>query len=203
MQPKAAVRAATLSRRAALSTAERAEAGEAIAAALNDVLSRATRVAAYAAMTTEPPTDVALALCRDVLLPVVLADGDLDWAAGPGGERTARGLVEPTGPRLGVTAIAGCDVVLVPALAVDAAGHRLGRGGGSYDRALRRATGLTIAVLYDGELVDALPAEPHDVPVRAVVTPASGLVLLPLPSAGVLRDDQCEVVAEASADERP
>jgi 5-formyltetrahydrofolate cyclo-ligase len=69
--------------------------------------------------------------------------------------------------------------VLVPALAVDRHGNRLGRGGGSYDRALARATGLTVAVLYDGELVDLLPVEPHDVPVNAVVTPRSGLVRLP------------------------
>ena len=65
----------------------------------------------------------------------------------------------------------------MPALAVDGEGNRLGRGGGSYDRALRRATGLTIAVLYDGERVDTVPAEPHDVRVHAVVTP-SGLTLL-------------------------
>jgi 5-formyltetrahydrofolate cyclo-ligase len=64
----------------------------------------------------------------------------------------------------------------VPALAVDRTGNRLGRGGGSYDRALRRATGLTIALLYDEDLVDVLPAEPHDVPVAAAVTPSYGLV---------------------------
>jgi 5-formyltetrahydrofolate cyclo-ligase len=67
--------------------------------------------------------------------------------------------------------------VLVPALAVDDRGNRLGRGGGSYDRALARAAGLTIAVLYDGERVAALPTEPHDIPVQAVVSP-SGLALL-------------------------
>ena len=73
-----------------------------------------------------------------------------------------------------------CDVVLVPALAVDARGNRLGRGGGSYDRALRRATGLTIAVLYDGEHVDAVPTEPHDVAVGALVMPTSSVRHLPL-----------------------
>ena len=178
MKAKAAVRAAALSRRAAMSPQERAAAGEAIAAALRHRLAAATRVAAYAAIGTEPPTTPALTHCRDVLLPVLLDDGDLDWATGRPFERTARGLLEPTGPRLGVDAIGGCDVVLVPALAVDQHGHRLGRGGGSYDRALRRARGLTIALLYDGEHVEALPTEPHDVRVRAVVTPSSGLVLL-------------------------
>jgi 5-formyltetrahydrofolate cyclo-ligase len=68
--------------------------------------------------------------------------------------------------------------VLVPALLVDRRGNRLGRGGGSYDRALVRATGLTVALLHDGELVEELPAEAHDVPVRAAATPSQGVVQL-------------------------
>ncbi len=100
----------------------------------------------------------------------------------PGRLRTAaRGLLEPAGPRLGPEALADCDLVLVPALAVDRAGRRLGRGGGSYDRALPRARGLVVAVLHDGELVEQLPAEPHDVAVRAVVTPSGGLMHLARP----------------------
>jgi 5-formyltetrahydrofolate cyclo-ligase len=72
--------------------------------------------------------------------------------------------------------------VLVPALAVDRAGNRLGRGGGSFDRALARVGPLipVIALLYDDELADRLPAEPHDVTVRAVVRPAHGVTALPL-----------------------
>ncbi|MDT7571034.1 MAG: 5-formyltetrahydrofolate cyclo-ligase [Actinomycetota bacterium] len=176
MQPKAALRAAALARRAELTAGDREAAGAAIAALLRDRLAGA-RVAAYAAVGTEPPVAGALAVCREVLLPVLLPDGDLDWAAGHDVQRTSRGLLEPTGPRRGLGALATCDVVLVPALAADRAGNRLGRGGGSYDRALPRATGLTIAVLYDGEPVEALPAEPHDVRVGGVVTP-SRLVLL-------------------------
>ena len=145
----------------------REAAGAALAVALRDVLMSADRVAGYTALRSEPPTAFALELCRNVLLPVLLPDRDLDWAAADG-------------TLLGPDAIAGCDVVLVPALAVDSNGNRLGRGGGSYDRALRRARGLTIAVLYDGELADELPAEPHDVAVGAVVMPTSGLTHLPL-----------------------
>jgi 5-formyltetrahydrofolate cyclo-ligase len=80
-----------------------------------------------------------------------------------------------------VDAVARADAVLVPALAVDQAGHRLGRGGGSYDRALARVGPLIplIALLYDDELVDRLPVASHDVPVRAVVRPASGITALP------------------------
>ena len=171
------MRAAALARRSALTEEQRSEAGEAIADALRQVLSTSTRVAAYLAVGTEPPTAPALLLCRETIVPVLLPDNDLDWAPGRHGEPTARGLLEPTGPRLGVDAISTSDVVLVPALAVDGAGNRLGRGGGSYDRALRRSTGLTVAVVYDEERVASVPVEPHDTPVRAWVSP-SGLVQL-------------------------
>lgn len=114
------------------------------------------------------------------LLPVLLPDGDLDWAVDTGDyAMNALGIREPIGPRLGVDAVARCDLVLVPALLVDRQGNRLGRGGGSYDRALLRATGLTVALLHDGELVEEVPHEPHDVPVAAVATPALGVVRLP------------------------
>jgi 5-formyltetrahydrofolate cyclo-ligase len=70
-------------------------------------------------------------------------------------------------------------VVIAPGLAADAGGVRLGRGGGSYDRALARVapTALVVVPLYEGELFASLPAEPHDRPVHAAVTP-SGLRLL-------------------------
>jgi 5-formyltetrahydrofolate cyclo-ligase len=163
-----------------MAAAERTAAGEALADALGDVVAGATRVACYAAVGTEPPTAALFALCREVLLPVLLPDGDLDWALHRDDlQPAAKGLLEPAGRRLGVEALASCDVVLVPALAVDGRGTRLGRGGGSYDRALPRATGLTIALLYDGEHVDRLPSEPHDARVRAVATPSHGLVRMP------------------------
>jgi 5-formyltetrahydrofolate cyclo-ligase len=66
--------------------------------------------------------------------------------------------------------------VVVPALRVARDGTRLGRGGGFYDRVLGRARGLVVAALHPGELVDALPSEPHDRPVAAVVLPGTGLV---------------------------
>lgn len=140
-------------------------------------LAAARTVAAYISMPTEPDTGELIRTLTDrgirVLLPVLLPDGDLDWGvegalvAGPGELR------EPAGPRLGVDAIASADVVLCPGLAADQAGTRLGRGGGSYDRALARARpdALRVLLLYDGELVDRLPADPHDQPVHLVVTP--------------------------------
>ncbi len=150
-------------------------AGVDLTAALSSLLASATRVAAYLPFGAEP----GVAPRPGWLLPVLLEDGDLDWAPYDGRLSLGRrGLREPAGARLGIEAIAGCDLVLVPALLVARDGTRLGRGGGSYDRALARATGLTVALVHDGELVDHLPVEPHDVPVRAVVTPLLGLVHL-------------------------
>jgi 5-formyltetrahydrofolate cyclo-ligase len=78
----------------------------------------------------------------------------------------------PDSTTLGRSAVADATVVLVPALAVDRSGMRLGRGGGSYDRALVRLGPGTqvIAVLHPNELLTVVPAEPWDRPVSAVVT---------------------------------
>lgn len=107
-----------------------------------------------------------------VLLPVLRPDNDLDWADYRGDLLPGpRGLSEPPGPRLGVAAIGTARVILVPAVAVDTGGVRLGRGGGSYDRALARAApdATVLALLYPGELVDRVPAAAHDRRVRGVV----------------------------------
>ncbi|WP_445257415.1 5-formyltetrahydrofolate cyclo-ligase [Nocardioides aurantiacus] len=147
---------------------------------------RAATVAAYVSVSHEPGTGPLLeALAASgtrVLLPVVLPGMDLDWAAyaGPDDLRPARNLLEPAGARLGVEAVAGADVVLVPGLAVGRDGTRLGRGAGCYDRALARLPRdtFTCVVLHRGEVLDAVPAEPHDVPVAAAVTP-DGVLRLP------------------------
>ena len=153
-------------------------------------LRRAATVAAYISVGNEPGTGPLVerlhALGRRVVLPVLLPDDDLDWAAYAGPDRLApasRGLLEPDGPRLGPEALATADVVLCPALAVDRAGARLGRGGGSYDRALGRVPLGTFvcALLYDGEVLDAVPAEPHDRPVTAAATPSGVVMLGPAP----------------------
>jgi 5-formyltetrahydrofolate cyclo-ligase len=112
-----------------------------------------------------------------ILLPIWREDNELDWAAYKGVEALAvspRGLVEPTDPRLDLDQIGQVDLVLLPALAVDGHGHRLGRGAGCYDRALARNRAITVAVTYDHERLDEVPHDSHDVPVGAVVTP-SGL----------------------------
>jgi 5-formyltetrahydrofolate cyclo-ligase len=122
--------------------------------------------------------------CR-VLLPVVGAAAvALDWAEYTGVGSLRAGplrLREPTGPRLGRAAIATAVLVLVPALAVDRHGIRLGRGGGHYDRTLPLASTGTplVAIVRDDEMLASVPTQPHDVPVTAALTPGRGLIPLP------------------------
>ena len=110
-------------------------------------------------------------------------DLSLDWAVylgqlvpGP------KGTAEATGPRLGPHALADATLVVVPALAVDRRGVRARQR----RRLIRPSPGHgppgvpVIALLYDDELRDRLPAEPHDRPVTAVITPSAGLVRLPI-----------------------
>jgi 5-formyltetrahydrofolate cyclo-ligase len=167
-QAKQALREHLLAARRARPPGELEDARRAIRAQVMTRAPEFTVVAGYVPMRTEPGSVELLAELRDsgatVLVPVTLPDRDLDWAPwSPGG----------LGAQVGVATIARATLVLVPALAVAADGTRLGRGGGSYDRALARcpAGTLTVALLFDGELVDELPRDDWDVSVTSVVTP--------------------------------
>ncbi len=137
-------------------------------------LARPTTVAAYESLPTEPGTGPLLAALsrfgHRVLLPVLLPDRDLDWVQAPDGDRH------------GVNAIAQASVVICPGLAADRHGHRLGRGGGSYDRALGRCSPAArrVLLLHDEELVDAVPTHPHDQSVHCVITPGLTVVVAQL-----------------------
>jgi len=121
-------------------------------------------VAVYLSFATEPATGPLIEWLADqrvrTLAPTLRPDADLGW------------LDVPDGAPLGLDAIADADVILVPALAVDLRGHRLGRGGGSYDRALTRVRPeqTVLAVVHDDEVLDAVPSEPHDRMVDGVLT---------------------------------
>ncbi|HEU4945656.1 MAG TPA: 5-formyltetrahydrofolate cyclo-ligase [Kribbella sp.] len=141
----------------------------------------ARTVALYVSIPPEPSTgpliDWLVTSGTEVLLPVLHDDNDLGWgiAPRPGGAGLVPGrfgLMQPP-VDLGADAITRADLVICPALAVDRSGERLGRGGGSYDRALTRVpAGTPIwAMVYDTELLDSLPAHPHDRQVNAALTP--------------------------------
>ena len=189
---KAALRARVRAERSRRSTVERrAEAAELAdrVRELPEILA-ARCVALYDSMANEPGTGPLRAALTAagirVLLPIVLGEGRLDWAVDDGPLRPAAGLGggEPTGPRLGAGAIAQADLILIPALAVDTLGLRLGQGAGYYDRALllARPEVPVFALVFDGEVLDAavepVPAEPHDRRVDAVITPRRCLRLV-------------------------
>jgi len=183
---KRQLRSQLLEARRSLSAADREAAALALADSVRELPSvgGGATVAAYVSMGTEPATHTLIRTLHEagtrVLLPVLMADNDLDWAPYEGHallERTPRGLLEPTSGRLGRETVVGADTVLLPGLAVDVHGVRLGRGGGSYDRVLARlersgARPLLAVLLYAHEVVDAVPREPHDHLVDAAITPA-------------------------------
>ncbi|MFE5708944.1 5-formyltetrahydrofolate cyclo-ligase [Rhodococcus koreensis] len=144
-------------------------------------------VAAYVPMDSEPGSVAMLDALVDagvqVLLPFTVVNSPLSWAlyTGPADlSPAAFGLREPTGPDLGPGGLARADAIIVPALAVDCRGVRLGRGAGYYDRSLAMVDGDVplIAVVNDAELVDALPDEPHDIRMTHALTPSGGLQAL-------------------------
>ena len=163
------------------------------ASALVNVVSKVTAstVCAYLPFGNEPGTtalvDALAAGSARVLLPVIRPEpGPLDWAEYTGEADLVpsrfRGIREPGGKRLGTDAVGAAELVLVPALAVDRRGVRLGRGAGHYDRSLVfAAAGATLlAVVRDEELVERLPGEPHDVRMSGALTPGRGVLELPM-----------------------
>jgi 5-formyltetrahydrofolate cyclo-ligase len=142
-------------------------------------------VCAYVPIGSEPGSAQMLEDLTDfgarVLLPVVTGEGPLDWGWYAGKESLRpgpHGLREPDGELLGSFALRIADLVLVPALAVDKNGVRLGRGAGHYDRTLSDTAFGThlVAVVRDQEIFETLPSEAHDVRMTAVLTPNRGLL---------------------------
>lgn len=174
-ETKRTLRAALLAARAALTPAQRSAAAAAIAARVLDLpeVASARTVAAYVGVGTELPTLPLLAALRDrgveVLLPLLGSDGSLSWGRWSGTlAEGPRGLLEPPAAD---TSLAGADVVIAPGVAYDALGRRLGRGGGSYDRALPAVRVPVVALALDSEIVESVPVEPHDRRVDVMVTP--------------------------------
>lgn len=188
---KAELREALLTARRALTDVVHSAEARALCEHLPDVASAAETACAYLPVGAEPGSPAMVDrlddVCSRVLLPVTRTGPDgqplpLLWGEYvPGTLITARfGLLEPGPPWLPSTAVAEAHVVLVPALAVDRRGMRLGRGGGFYDRSLPlcRPGVRLVAVVRDAELVDELPSDPHDVRMTHALTPRHGLIPL-------------------------
>ena len=188
---KSTLRARLLAARTAVGAETRAADVEALREHLAALPVDGLTVAAYAPVGDEPGSVAMLDTLRRhgarVLLPIVRTadDGEplpLGWGEYRPGELVpARfGLLEPAPPALPPTTLAEATLVIVPALAVDRHGVRLGRGAGFYDRSLplRRPDAQLIALVRDPELVDELPVQPHDVPMTHALTPQRGLIRL-------------------------
>lgn len=188
---KAALRERLLAARRRVADEVRATDAQLLREQLELLVSSDSTVCAYVPVDTEPGSiemlDVLLERSGRVLLPVARTNADnaalpLSWGEyRPAALTRGRwGLLEPPEPWLPASALAEARLVLVPALAVDRSGVRLGRGRGFYDRSLdaRDPQARLIAVVRDTELVDALPAEPHDIPMTHALTPRGGLIAL-------------------------
>lgn len=178
---KAHLRRIVSQRRRAVPPAEAERAAARIAARLlvEPVLRSARRIALYAALPDEVPSrplfEALAVLGRPRLFPRVVRDAGLefavvaDWSELQPGRY---GVLEPPA-QAEAAALAEGDVVLVPGVAFDRAGHRLGRGGGHYDRAFPAAAPsppFLLGIAYELQLVDAVPHGEGDRRMQAVVT---------------------------------
>jgi 5-formyltetrahydrofolate cyclo-ligase len=188
---KSGLRSAILAARRAMTGDERRAESEALRANVAALVRPGDTVCAYVPVGSEPGSPAMLealvAAGARVLLPVARKDDSgtplpLSW--GKYRERqlveASFGLREPRPPWSSPEAVGSASIILVPALAVDREGVRLGRGAGFYDRSLplAGAGAMLIAVVRDDELVDHLPGEAHDVPMTHALTPGHGVVKL-------------------------
>lgn len=188
---KAALREQLLAARRSVADDVRAADARALADRVPDMVDSGGTVCAFVPVGAEPGSIEMLEALRRragrVLLPVARTDADdsplpLQWGEyRPGRLVTARfGLLEPAEPWLPPATLAEAGLILVPALAVDRSGVRLGRGRGFYDRSLtyRGPRSRLVAVVRDAEVLDELPCEPHDVRMSHALTPEAGLIAL-------------------------
>ncbi|MFL5309265.1 MAG: 5-formyltetrahydrofolate cyclo-ligase [Myxococcales bacterium] len=129
-------------------------------------------VGLYRALPSECGTDLLISALRERACFPCVVPGQAElrfrresgaWSRGP------LGVLEPGGDPVPLSDI---DVLVVPALAVDLQGHRLGRGRGHYDATLAAFSGRSAALVFESQLVPEVPVGEHDHPVDAVCTEA-------------------------------
>lgn len=158
-----------------LSNAARKAAAQAVFAQVEQMaeFKRAQRILVYNSLPDELPTEEFIAKhasTKSLFLPRVHGNDleilaysptELHIGAFHIEEPTGNDLIDPT----------TMDLIIVPAVALDKQGNRLGRGKGYYDRLLRLTSATTIGVGYDIQLIDeGLPTEPHDIKLTHVIT---------------------------------
>ena len=187
---KRALRADLRERRQQRSDADRAADAVGVATQLDALVERlgAHSVSCFLSTPTEPGTQdfIRGAVARGirVLLPITREDGLMDWAiADPDGEISEGlyGVPEPVGDVLSPLAVNDVDLLIVPAAAVDRTGMRMGWGRGYFDKTIGSMEQCppVYAVVFDSEILDAVPHDVHDQPVTGVVTPTQTIALAP------------------------
>jgi 5-formyltetrahydrofolate cyclo-ligase len=178
---KQALRAEARERRRIMTQDDLARASDGFLAQLQDIVhtTNARTLSCYLNTVDEPPTRPFLEWAASrgiaVLLPVSREDGLMDWAVYESGDEAIDilGMPYPTSGLLGPMAIHDADLLLIPAALVDTSGARLGWGRGYFDRTLgsMEKRPPAFAVVYDHEVVDSVPTEPHDQTVDGAITP--------------------------------
>jgi len=181
MNDKAGLRRALRAQRKALDPATRAAAHEAMARALEATVPTGAPIALYAGTPDEAdPSGAAIA---DPLWPRVTG-ATLELVRCPRAALVPgyRGILEPP-PTMPPVPLAEVAALVVPGVAFDLRGHRLGQGGGHYDRLIAAARALpapplVVALAYDFQIVARVPHEAHDQRVDRIVTERRVLAIL-------------------------
>lgn len=119
-------------------------------------------------INTIPLIEHAYAVGKNIFLPVVVGDDLVIKPYNPKAMKSgAFGILEPQGDPVSPVQL---DLIIVPGVALDAAGNRMGRGKGFYDRLLAGTSATTIGVCYAEQYYLSIPTEPHDVPLNDVIT---------------------------------
>ena len=186
---KQALRSEVRARRRGMPQTERDKATASLTEWLKNLTrdAAAKRIGCYLSTVDEPSTEDYLQWAHgeglDILLPISREDGLMDWALYDGGDhdRDWLGMPVPTSQIKGPMEVDGVDLLLVPAASVDRTGGRLGWGRGYFDRLLgsMEKRPPVYAVVFDHEVVDSLPREPHDQGVDGAVTPSGILRFIP------------------------
>lgn len=136
-------------------------------------------VTAFMSMNNEPPTEgvreTLAKLGKQVALPIMRPKRQLEWGFdGTTLIRNNYGILEPETADIDISK---ATAIIIPALRVGLDGSRLGRGAGYYDRALEKVPAhadggpLRICLVFDEDVDETVPHEPHDAPIDVIVTP--------------------------------
>lgn len=138
----------------------------------SDIFKTSKNIMLFASLPDEIPTHQTIGrwcLNKNIYLPRVNGD-DLDIINYQPGmlHKGSYDIMEPDGNM--TVDSATIDLIILPGVAFDRKGNRLGRGKGFYDRFLSQTNATTIAVCFECQLVDSIPTEPHDLPAQFIVT---------------------------------